>query len=66
MKSEITNKLEAALESANTTVKEAQQFVGARSLRTAAMATHHLIGEALEASKKIDATPAPVNNPPTT
>ena len=64
MKSEITTKLEAALESANTTVKKAQQFVGARPLRTAAMATHHLIGEALEASKKIDNTPAPVNNPP--
>lgn len=64
MKSELTIKLEAALEQADTTVKAAQQFVGARPLRTAAMATHHLISEALEASKKLDAAPAPVNTPP--
>lgn len=55
MKSEITLKLEAALEQADTTVKAAQQFVGAKSLRTAAMATHHLISEALDISKKNDA-----------
>lgn len=65
MKSELTIKLEAALEQADTTVKAAQQFVGARPLRTAAMATHHLIGEALEVSKKIDEKPAPGNNPTT-
>lgn len=65
-KSELTTKLEAALEQADTTVKAAQQYVGAKALRTAAMATHHLIGEAMAASKKLDETPAPPNNPPAT
>lgn len=65
-KSELTTKLEAALEQADTTVKHTQQYVGVKPLRVAAMATHHLISEALEVSKKLDETPAPVNNPTAT
>lgn len=65
MKSELTNKLEAALVNADKTVKEAQQFVGAKSLRVSAMATHFTINEALELSKKVDAEPKTSNNPAT-
>lgn len=63
MKSEITKKLEAALETADATVKAAQQFIGAKHLRVSAMATHHLIGEALALQKIVDDTPAPQPTP---
>lgn len=66
MKSELTLKLEVVLDLANATVKQAQQFVGARQLRIDAMATHHAAGEALAMSKLLDDKPAPVNNPPAT
>lgn len=66
MKSELTLKLEVVLDLANSTVKQSQQFVGARQLRIDAMATHHAVSEALAMSKKIDETPAPVQTPPAT
>lgn len=58
MKSELTIKLEATQIEADKTVREAQQYVGARSLRIAAMSTSHLIGEALTLSKSVDDKPA--------